>query len=297
MKITNLGYLIKEGIRSIFSHGFMSFAAVCVTVACLLIVGIFSSIMYNLNVMVEELNQTNEVLVFVDEKLSDAEATQVGTRLGRVENVADVEFIHRETALENFIRAHADVAAFEGLEAETFRHRFRVVLEDYHLLEDTKAYLKLVPGVAGMKSADELATGFTLLSDVIDVVSWVIIGVLLVVSLLIISNTVKLAMYDRKTEIGIMKMVGATNGFIRLPFVVQGFILGMLGAVLAFFLEWGLYSALVNSLSSMGTEQFITLKPFTDPKLLGTMIATFAAAGFFVGVLGSWTSIRKFLDV
>ena len=122
-----------------------------------------------------------------------------------------------------------------------------------------------------------------------------VIAVLLVVSLLIISNTVKLAMYDRKAEIAIMKMVGATNGFIRLPFVVEGFTLGMMGAALAFGLEWVVYDSLVAKIAAMDSLKLFNFVPFQT--LLMPMIATFCAAGFFVGIVGSWTSIRKFMDV
>ena len=125
--------------------------------------------------------------------------------------------------------------------------------------------------------------------------SVVIIGVLLVVSLLIISNTVKLAMYDRKEEIAIMKMVGATNSFIRLPFVVEGFILGMVGAADAFGLEWVMYDALVLRLDAVDTLKLFSFVPFTE--LLIPMVVTFAGAGLFVGIVGSWTSIRKFMNV
>ena len=103
MKINNIGYLLKEGIRGIFLHGFMSFAAVCVTVACLMIVGSFMSLIYNLNIIVEDLNKTNEVVAYVDENLSDAEARSVGTSINRIENVYSAEFVSREEALENFI--------------------------------------------------------------------------------------------------------------------------------------------------------------------------------------------------
>ena len=122
-----------------------------------------------------------------------------------------------------------------------------------------------------------------------------IIAVLLVVSLLIISNTVKLAMFDRRDEIAIMKMVGATNGFIRLPYVVEGFILGMLGAAAAFGLQWLLYDALLVWLEEVDTLKLFSFVPFEQ--LLVPMVGTFAAAGLFVGIVGSWTSIRKFLDV
>ena len=121
------------------------------------------------------------------------------------------------------------------------------------------------------------------------------IAVLLVISLLIISNTVKLAMYDRRDEISIMKMVGATNGFIRLPFIVEGFTLGMMGAVLAFGLEWVGYDALVERLSNVDSLKLFTFVPFES--LLIPMLIVFCAAGLFVGIVGSWTSIRKFMDV
>ena len=129
----------------------------------------------------------------------------------------------------------------------------------------------------------------------IHIVSVAVIAILLVVSLLIISNTVKLAMYDRRDEIAIMKMVGATNGFIRLPFMVEGFTLGMLGAVLAFGIEWILYDALTVRVAEVDALQLFKLVDFQE--LLMPMVATFAAAGLFVGIVGSWTSIRKFMNV
>ena len=295
MRITNLGYLIKEGLRGIFRHGFMSFAAVCVTVACLLIVGTFSSLVYNLNIMVTELNKTNEVLAYVDENLSDAEARSVGTLINRIDNVSQANFVHREQALEDFIADYENPEAFEGTEADTLEHRFVVVLKDNRKLDETMRELKKVPGVVDVQAFKELAEGFSTIQDILHLVSIVIIAVLLVVSLLIISNTVKLAMYDRREEIAIMKMVGATNGFIRLPFVVEGFCLGMLGAGIAFGLEWLMYDALVGKVAAMDTLNLFTFVPFQE--LLVPMIATFAAAGLFVGVIGSWTSIRKFMNV
>ena len=273
----------------------MSFAAVCVTVACLLIVGSFSCLTYNLNIMVEDLNKTNEVLAYVDESLSDAEARSVGTEINRIENVQMSTFVSREEALENFIADYDNPAAFEGTEADTLQHRFVVVLKDNRQLESTVASLWSVEGIVDVVAFDELAEGFTTMQDVLQIVSIVVIGVLLIVSLLIISNTVKLAMYDRREEIAIMKMVGATNGFIRLPFVVEGFVLGMFAAALAFFAEWGLYNALVERIAAVDTLKLFAFVPFTE--LLTPMVGTFVFAGLFVGVVGSWTSIRKFMDV
>ncbi|MBQ8237068.1 MAG: permease-like cell division protein FtsX [Oscillospiraceae bacterium] len=295
MKFNNLGYLLKEGIKGIFTHGFMSFAAVCVTVACLLIVGSFSILTYNVNIMVEDLNRTNEVLVFIDETLTDAEAKSVGTKINTIENVHKSTFVPREQALEEFVADHQETDAFNGVAAEDLRHRFSVMLQDNDLIQETVTQIRQIEGVADIRAEYELAEGFSTLQDVLQIASVAIISVLLVVSLLIISNTVKLAMYDRRDEIAIMKMVGATNGFIRLPFVVEGFTLGMMGAALAFGLEWVMYDALVARIAEIDTLQLFSFVPFQQ--LLIPMVATFVAAGLFVGIVGSWTSIRKFLDV
>ena len=295
MRLNNIGYLLKEGFKGIFLHGFMSFAAVCVTVACLVIVGSFSILAYNLDVMVEDLNQTSEILVYVDSDLSDVEARSIGTKINLLDNVLQSTFVSREQALEDFIADHDGDSAFSGVQASDLRHRYVVSLEDNLKMKQTDEQLKQLPGVAKTNAAYELAEGFSTLQSVLHLVSYAVIAVLLVVSLLIISNTVKLAMYDRKDEIAIMKMVGATNGFIRLPFVVEGFSLGMMGAVLAFGLEWVGYDAMVQKISSVDSLQLFKLVPFQE--LLIPMVVVFGAAGMFVGIVGSWTSIRKFLNV
>ena len=295
MKLNNLKYLLKEGIRGIFTHGFMSFAAVCVTVACLLIVGSFSILMYNVNIMVEDLNRTNEILVFIDESFTEAEARSVGTKINVIDNVYQAKFVPREQALEQFVAEHQESDSFGGVAAEDLRHRFSVVLQDNELIQQTVSQIEQIEGVVKIRAEYEMAEGFATLENVLSVASLAIISVLLVVSLLIISNTVKLAMYDRRDEIAIMKMVGATNGFIRLPFVVEGFTLGMMGAALAFGIEWVMYDALVVKIKEVDTLQLFSFVPFQQ--LLIPMVATFCAAGLFVGIVGSWTSIRKFMDV
>ena len=296
MKINNLGYLIKEGFHGIFLHGFMSFAAICVTIACLLIVGSFSILAYNLDVMVDKLNQTSEIMVYVDSNLSDAEARSVGTRINQLDNVQKSVFVSREEALDNFINDHNNNAAFNGVQAQDLRHRYVVTLEDNTLMKQTDNQLKAIPGVAKTNAAYELAEGFTTIQNVLNIASIALIAMLLVISLLIISNTIKLAMYDRKDEIAIMKMVGATNSFIRLPFVVEGFTLGMIGAILGFGLEWVLYDALVEKINTVDALRLFEFVPFTGDLLI-PMLITFGAAGLFVGIVGSWTSIRKFMDV
>ena len=295
MKMNNIGYLIKEGVRSIFSHGLMSFASVCVTVACMIIVGSFSILMYNLSIMVQELNQTNEVICYVDSVYTDAEAKSVHSRINMIDNVFRADYVSREQALEEFIEDHDNDSAFQGVDPQDLRHRIVVVLEDNSRMEETVALLEQVDGVAMIDAEFELAEGFTTISSVLGLVSTGIIAILLIVSLLIISNTVKLAMYDRKNEIAIMKMVGATNGFIRFPFMVQGFFLGIIGAALAFGVEWFLYDGLVKKITEVDALGLFNFVPFQE--LLLPMVLVFATAGLFVGVFGSISAIRKFMDV
>ena len=295
MKISNIGYLLKEGIRGIFLHGFMSVAAICVTVACLLIGGSFYCLMYNVNIMVEDLNKTNEVLVIIDENLSDAEAKSVGTQINQIENVYKATFKSREEALEDFIADHQDEEAFSGVSAEDLRHRYIVVLEDNAKMRQTVAQIEQIPGVAKINAANELAEGFSTLQNVLRIATVAVAFVLLFIGAIIIYNTVKLAMQDRRDEIAIMKMVGATNGFIRFPYVIEGCLLGMVGAGAAFALEWFLYDLLMKKLAQVDTLQLFSFVPFDQ--LLIPIAAIFAAAGLFVGYIGSWVSIRKFMDV
>lgn len=294
MNLSNFFYLFKEGVRSIFTHGLMSFASVCVTVACLIIVGSFSILMYNVNIMVEELNQTNEVLAYVDSELSDAEAKSVGTKINMLDNILEANWISREEALANFVDDHSEDNLFQSVDPQDLRHRFRVVLEDNAKMEQTVALLEQVPGVVFVDAEYELAEGFTTISNVLNLISYGIIAILLVVSLLIISNTVKIAMYDRANEIAIMKMVGAKNYFIRFPFVVEGMLLGAVGAALAFGLQWLLYDGLVEQIAQVDALGLFTFVPFQ--RLLEPMLLTFSGAGLFVGTVGSFSAIRKFLN-
>ena len=171
MKLNNFNYLIKEGIRGIFLHGFMSFAAVCVTVACLLIVGSFSSLMYNVNILVEDLNKTNEILVIIDENLPDAEARSVGTSINQIANVQQSVFVSREEALENFVAEHGNDPAFSGLQSEDLRHRYVVTLVDNALIKETVKAVESIPGVVKISAEFELAEGFVTIRNVLRIAS------------------------------------------------------------------------------------------------------------------------------
>ncbi len=295
-KSNNVGYLIKEGVRGIFVHGFMSFAAVCVTVACLIIMGSFGLILYNLQATIEKYEQDNQIAAFVDESYPSAEAKSVGSRINMIENVLQSEYVTKEQAMEEFM-AKDSQGTYEGLPDDTFRDRFIITLEEVTDMEATVKEVEAIEGigVGNVRAHYEITNGFITLQSILNLASTAIIAVLLIISLFIISNTVKLALYDRKEEIAIMKMVGATNGFIRWPFVVEGFILGILGAGIAFGVQWLLYDLLQTRIASLDSLQLVTIVPFET--VLPFMIVGYAVTGFVVGVFGSLLSIRKFLNV
>lgn len=276
-----------------FKHGFMSFAAVCITVACLVIVNSFLLISYNMNLMVDDLQKKMEVVVIIDETYTEAESKSVGSEINLIKNVDNARFVSRSEALEEFI-GESDQSLFEGLDPENFRDQYVITLVDNEKVAETKAALERVSGVAEVQAPDEMANALATLRNVLYGATLAIAAVLLIVSLIIISNTIRLAMLDRREEIGIMKMVGATNGFIRFPFLIEGFFLGLFGAVISFFVEWGLYEATRNAIISTDL-QFLTFVPFTE--VLLPMVAACAIAGFAIGILGSLLSIRRFLKV
>ena len=290
-----MGYLFKEGIRNMFTHGFMSFAAVCVTVACLVIIGGFSLIIYNLSLFVSDMEQQNRILVYVEETYDTGEAKSVGSRINMVENVREAVFMSREEAGKRFIEQQGGDDAYDGIDSSTFRDRFIVTLEDNSKMQETVEQLRKIEGVAMISDRPELAEGITTIQRILNIASVAIILVLLVVSLFMISNTIKLAMYDRRDEIAIMKMIGATNRFIRFPYFVEGFLIGVISGAAAFFIEWGLYDLLATRITQMQSMQLFNIVPFQEVFL--PMVLTFGAAGLFVGMFGSVMSIRKFLDV
>jgi len=295
MKRNNFGYFVREGVRGVFLHGFMSFAAVCVTVACLIIMGTFCLLLLNVEHTIERYEAENQILVYIDESYSESQARSVGSYINMITNVHNAVFVTKEQALENYASQQENPELFTGLDPSTFRDRYEVTLEDYSKLLETKDLLEQIDGVVYIRAHHEISEGFDTLQRILGVSSVIIIGVLFIVSLLIVSNTVKLALYDRKEEIAIMRMVGATSSFIRWPYVFEGLILGLFGAAIAFFAEWGIYDLIVSRITAVDTMQLLYVLPFANFR--NVIIALYSAVGFFVGVFGSLLSIRKFLKV
>ena len=290
----NFFYFIREGVYNMFSHGFMSFAAVGITVACLLIMGTFTLVAVNANAMLEDLESQNQMLAYVEDYLSEEEARALESKLRAVPNVASVTFISNAEAAEAFRGRYEDEELFQ-LPDDNFRHRYAIDLVDLALMGETKAALDALPEIGDVNAYEDEAQGFITIRNVAGIVCVVLIAVLFVVSVFIIANTIKLTTFDRRDEIAIMKMVGATNGFIRWPFVYEGFLLGLFSAVIGFFLQWGLYEAVARSVASNDTINLINVVPFEGMWVYVAVI--FAAAGMLIGVGGSLSAIRKFLQV
>ena len=291
----NFTYFFKEGVGNMFSHGFMSFAAVGVTVACLLIMGTFSLVAYDLNENLKDLQKENAVLAFVDESLDDDQAKALQARLETLEGVADCTFVSREEARDNYVALYDEDDLYQDLEAEIFRHRYVIHVTDLELMGQLKEALEDVEGIAKVRADETISAGFITVRNIAGVISLALVAVLLIVSVFIMSNTIKLTTFDRRDEIAIMRMVGATNGFIRWPFVYEGLLLGITGAVIAFGLQWLLYSAMVRGVETSDTMQLLRLVPFTD--IWMPVAGAFLFVGIMVGVGGSLMAIRKFLRV
>ena len=296
MKKHDFQYFFHEGISNMFSHGFMSFAAVGITIACLLIMGTFSLVAVNANANLQELQQESEILAFVDENYSEEQAQALQSTLEKIDNVASVTFISRQQAMESYAEEYIeDESLAADLTPEIFRDRFSIRLVDLEQMPITVQAIGQVEGIARVRADENLSQGFLTLSRIATLVCIALIAVLLVVSLFIMSNTIKLTTFDRKDEIAIMKMVGATDGFIRWPFVYEGLLLGCFSSVVAFFLQWGLYAGISAGISASDTLQLLDIVPFTD--LWVPVLVSFIIVGLLVGIAGSLMAIRKFLRV
>ncbi len=296
MILSRSGYLIREGFRSIKTHRFMSFATVTIIMACLIIIGSVSLLAVNIDKLISELESQNEVVAFVDDTIITQESTarELAGALEAVDNVESVEFVSRTEAMDSFMSQY-DEDLMEGIDETVFRHRFVIHLVDIAEMAQTKAALESIPGIFKVRAHLEYADTFVTVRNIVSVISFILAVILVFVSVFIMSNTVKLATFGRREEIAIMKMVGATNSFIRLPFVVEGLVLGILGGGLAFFAEWGLYGLLSGRLMGTLTGSFLTMVPFKSVAL--PVLIFYLCTGILVGVFGGVNAIRNYLKV
>jgi len=293
--MNKVGYLFKEGFRSITIHGFMSFASVTIIVACLVIMGSFSLLAVNIDALIDKLESENEMLAFVDESYTENEATALQSELEAVPNVSKVEFVTREQAMEEFKTGYENSSLFNEIDASVFRDRYVIYLDDISLMPETKTQLEQVEGIADVSAQLEISRGFVTARNIVSAVSLVLIVILFVVSVFIMSNTIKLTTFGRREEIAIMKMVGATDSFIRTPFIIEGLTLGVIGSGLAILLEWGIYTLITDKVMASIAGSYVNVLSFSSLALpLGLV---FLGVGVVVGAFGGTIAIRNYLKV
>lgn len=291
---TNLGYFISEGFHSIFSHGLMSFAAVCMIVACLIIMGSFSLLALNADQVMSQLESENVFYAYIDENYTDEQITELEAKVKQIDNVASVEFISREQAKEEYLAGRTE-EMYVNMPDEVFRDRLVIHVYDLEKFSQTVDEVSALEGVAEHRAEQDLTDAFITVRNVATAVAGILIGILAAISLFIIANTVRLAAFARREEIAIMKMCGASDSFIRWPFVIEGMLLGLFGALLAFFAQWGIYAGVYKAVMTSSAATIVI--PVTFGAVWYWVLGVFALAGVLIGVCGSGLAIRRFLRV
>ena len=293
----SIGYYWKEGLRNIFKHGFMSVAAIVIMVACLLLTGTVTLVSYNIDNNITALQQSNQIVVWIDDSLTTREAKALQSEFEKIDNIATIEFEDRDVALEQYRKELGDDASILVVYNEDnnpLRNSYVFTLTDSTQAEQTISRIESVDGVASVRADENVIQKLIQIQNVFNIVALAMIVGLAVISIFIISNTVKLAMFARRAEISIQKMVGATNWFIRWPFVIEGMVLGLVAGGLAFLAEWGLYTELYSIAGTVSLSSFHLL---SFEQLRWWVLGVYCGAGALFGIGGSVTSIRKFMDV
>lgn len=305
MKISGFGYLLKQGAKNVWINRLMSIACIGVMTACLLIVGAAMLVSLNVSQFMGYIETQNEVVVFVEQDVTEAGCSAIAEKIGLLENVDHYTYISSAQALEaekeNF-GEYADL--LDGITAENnpLPASFRVVLRDLEKLEDTLTELEDISGVEQVNAPVEMSNTIVSLKNIVMYAGGAVVLLLLVVSLVIIANTVKITVFNHRREINIMKYCGATDTYIRLPYLVEGTIIGLISAGLSYGILFVLYQRGVewiaqNEESTTGFLQSLAeqLIPFSTVAL--PMLLIFLAFGLIVGLLGSVVFVKKYLKV
>ena len=294
MKGTSLKYLTHEGFRNVWVNRLMSLASVTVLMACLIIMGAGIMIYFNIINVVDKVQSQNVVMVYVADDASEDETTQIGTSLKGISNVESCEFVPKEVAFQEQIQSMGgDAALFEGFDEIPLPDAYKVTVKDLSQFENTVSQIKQINKVDSVRENSDLASKLLSLRHAVSIVSVGLVVMLFLVALFIISNTIRITMFSRKLEISIMKAVGATNWFIRWPFMIEGMILGTISGIVSLGVLWGLYAVaekvFAQTLSLIG----FSLVPFSE--YWWQILLVFVAIGLFTGGFGSLVSMAKYL--
>ena len=298
MKHSIFGYLLGEGFRNVFHNKKSSGESLAIMCATMLIFGLFFMIIENLNNAVETLETQQGIQVFIQKTATDAQMEQIGEQIQAIDGVNKVTFVSKEDALnqtkEKLKDKQALIAGWD--ESNPFKASYLVTLTDLKLSSQVQDEIKKIDNIDSIQSRDETINGLVAIANGVRIVSAVILTLLVLISIFIIGNTIKLTVHARRKEISIMKYVGATDSFIRWPFVIEGIIIGIVAALLSILVLGIAYSLITNAaansiISTMG----IKLLSFTDMTTL--LVIVYMVLGIGIGALGSSISMRKYLQV
>ncbi len=302
MKFSSFKYLLSQGWHNFKSNRLMSVASVGVVTSCLLLVGICGSLALNVNSFVKYLGDQNEVVVYIKDTATQEDIDRMHTRLSGDEDINEYSFVSKEAALEEqmgYLGRYASLLnGYQG-ENNPLPASFRIHISDLEKLEQASMRFSAMNGVDYVSTPTELAGVLITLKDVTYYAGLAILVILFMVSMVVISNTIRLTVFARRREISIMKYVGATNGFIKMPFIVEGLIIGTISAVTTFAMLSGGYIYLYNYITTQATGFVAMLSlcmvPYKNIRLYAGL--GFLSFGCLIGGVGSALSMRKYLKV
>lgn len=298
MKLRTGKFFVRESFRSIKRNRSMSIAAISSVIASLLVIGIFFMIVLNIDYAATKLESQIEMMVYLNDGLSESIIGTMNTEIKSINGVKSVEFISKDVALKNLEKNWGENSyLLEGLDGDNpLPDAFLITLADPAQASSVAMSVSSISNIEKVVYGKEELEKLLKTTYVLRMSSFVIISILLFISVFIIANTIKLTLYARKREIGIMKYVGATDWFVRMPFIIEGIIVGMIGAVTAsIILGAGYYYCADLVKNQMIGFMSIALMPFN--KIVMSMTMLLFIVGVLIGAAGSFISVRKFIKV
>lgn len=297
MNGSSLRYLFKEGFRNTWSNRMMSIASICVLMSCLVLIGCASMIFLNIESLLGRIEEENVVMVYIQDGTTDADINAMGDSLKKMDNIKEVEFVSKESAWQEQLDTMEEAQAkfFTEISSDIpLPDAYKVTVNDLSQFDSTVDQIKQLQHIDTIRENKDLAQKLVTIRHGVEVISVVIVAVLLAISVFIIQNTIKLTVYSRRLEISIMKSVGATNGFVRLPFVVEGMILGVISGVISLGLVWAFYEFAINQFGDLISSLGLEALKFSNYSL--PMLGIFIAIGIVTGVGGALLSMGKYLN-
>ena len=302
MRISTIGYQTKQGFKNIGRNKMFSVASIATMAACIFLFGIFFSIVTNFRYMVQKAEEGVAITVFFDEEATDAQIKKIGDELKSQDGVLKVNFVSADEAWDSFKDEYFGDAkeladGFKDDNPLSGSDNYEVYMSDVSKQKDVVSYAEKLDGVSKVNKSDVVAKTLTSVNRLIYYVSIVLIGILLAVSIFLISNTVTMGITVRREEIAIMKYIGAKDGFVRAPFIIEGLVIGLIGAVIPLVILYFVYDKAVAYVMTKFSllNNIIEFLPVTT--VYRTLLPVGLILGVDIGFIGSAFTIRKHLRV